>query len=140
MWDLPGPGLKPVSPGLAGGFLTTAPPGKPRVAFLKCIQCSPFFIRCQIILAQMAGQGLRQSWHLPLRLLDLFSCCPYILFSLSQTAPASSLFLLAACWVSLVLYLLLGKVPVEIPVTRAHRSSRLRDIQLCACCELDDQA
>ena len=29
MWDLPGPGLQPVSPALAGGFLTTAPPGKP---------------------------------------------------------------------------------------------------------------
>ena len=28
LWDLPGPGLKPVSPALAGGFLTTAPPGK----------------------------------------------------------------------------------------------------------------
>ena len=27
MWDLPGPGLEPVSPALAGGFLTTAPPG-----------------------------------------------------------------------------------------------------------------
>ena len=23
MWDLPGPGLEPVSPALAGGFLTT---------------------------------------------------------------------------------------------------------------------
>ena len=29
MWGLPGPGLEPVSPALAGGFLTTAPPGKP---------------------------------------------------------------------------------------------------------------
>ena len=29
MWDLPRPGLKPVSPALAGGFSTTAPPGKP---------------------------------------------------------------------------------------------------------------
>ena len=28
MWDLPGPGIEPVSPGLAGRFLTTAPPGK----------------------------------------------------------------------------------------------------------------
>ena len=28
MWGLPGPGLEPVSPALAGGFLTTAPPGK----------------------------------------------------------------------------------------------------------------
>ena len=30
MWDLPGPGLEPESPALAGGFLTTAPPGKPK--------------------------------------------------------------------------------------------------------------
>ena len=29
MWDLPGPGLEPVSPAMAGGFLSTAPPGKP---------------------------------------------------------------------------------------------------------------
>ena len=28
MWDLPRPGLEPVSPALAGGFLTTAPPGQ----------------------------------------------------------------------------------------------------------------
>ena len=30
MWDLPGPGLEPVSPALAGGFLSTAPPRKSR--------------------------------------------------------------------------------------------------------------
>ena len=29
MWDLPRPGLEPMSPSLAGGFLTTVPPGKP---------------------------------------------------------------------------------------------------------------
>ena len=29
MWDLPGPGLEPVSPALAGRLSTTAPPGKP---------------------------------------------------------------------------------------------------------------
>ena len=29
MWNLPRPGLEPVSPALAGGFLTTAPSGKP---------------------------------------------------------------------------------------------------------------
>ena len=28
MWDPPGPGLEPVPPALAGGFLMTAPPGK----------------------------------------------------------------------------------------------------------------
>ena len=28
MWDPPGQGLEPMSPALAGGFSTTAPPGK----------------------------------------------------------------------------------------------------------------
>ena len=30
MWDLPSPGLEPVSSALAGRFSTTAPPGKPQ--------------------------------------------------------------------------------------------------------------
>ena len=34
MWDLPRPGLEPVSPALAGRLPTTAPPGKPPNAFL----------------------------------------------------------------------------------------------------------
>ena len=29
MQDLPGPGIEPISPALAGGFFTTKPPGKP---------------------------------------------------------------------------------------------------------------
>ena len=29
MWDLPRPGLEPMSPALAGRLSTTAPPGKP---------------------------------------------------------------------------------------------------------------
>ena len=33
MWDLPRPGLEPVSPALAGRFSTTAPPGKPQDIF-----------------------------------------------------------------------------------------------------------
>ena len=35
MWDLPRPGLEPVSPALAGRFSTTAPPGKPLPHHLK---------------------------------------------------------------------------------------------------------
>ena len=35
MWDLPGPGLEPVFPALAGGFLTTALPGKSLDLFLN---------------------------------------------------------------------------------------------------------
>ena len=30
MWDLPQPGIKPVSPALAGRFFTTEPPGTPQ--------------------------------------------------------------------------------------------------------------
>ena len=33
MWDLPRPGLEPVSPALAGRLSTTAPPGKPCFTF-----------------------------------------------------------------------------------------------------------
>ena len=32
MWDLPRPGLEPVSPALAGRFSTTVPPGKPKLS------------------------------------------------------------------------------------------------------------
>ena len=35
MWDLPRPGLEPVSPALAGRFSTTAPPGKPNRRILN---------------------------------------------------------------------------------------------------------
>ena len=35
MWDLPRPGIEPVSPALAGRFSTTAPPGKPHIGFFK---------------------------------------------------------------------------------------------------------
>ena len=38
MWELPGPGLEPVSPALAGGFLTTVPPGSPTDYYFKYYQ------------------------------------------------------------------------------------------------------
>ena len=47
MWDLPRPGLEPVSPALAGRFSTTAPPGKPQASWagimLKCYIIQIFF-------------------------------------------------------------------------------------------------
>ena len=45
MRDLPRPGLEPVSPALAGRFLTTAPPGKSSTAVLKHVQFSFFLNR-----------------------------------------------------------------------------------------------
>ena len=38
MWDLPRPGLEPVSPALAGRFSTTAPPGKPYMTVYKALE------------------------------------------------------------------------------------------------------
>ena len=41
MWDLPRPGLEPMSPALAGRFSTTAPPGKPYpLIFCWCFHLS----------------------------------------------------------------------------------------------------
>ena len=34
MWDIPRPGIEPMSPALAGGFLTTEPPGKSSVSLV----------------------------------------------------------------------------------------------------------
>ena len=45
MWDLPRPGLEPVSPALAGRLSTTAPPGKPLVGrFLITVSISVLVI------------------------------------------------------------------------------------------------
>ena len=46
--DLPDPGIKPASPALAGGFLTTEPPGKP------CTSLSPM-VFFRILVAAAAG-------------------------------------------------------------------------------------
>ena len=42
MWDLPRTGIEPVSPALAGGFLTTAPRGKSQSYTLKSKGFLPF--------------------------------------------------------------------------------------------------
>ena len=40
LWDLPGPGLEPMSPALAGRLLTTAPPGKSLVTIINSVYCT----------------------------------------------------------------------------------------------------
>ena len=37
MWDIPGLGIEPVSPALAGEFFTTEPPGKPKIEAFNCM-------------------------------------------------------------------------------------------------------
>ena len=43
MWDLPRPGLEPVSPALAGRLSTTAPPGKPWLFLFKVLSSLDFY-------------------------------------------------------------------------------------------------
>ena len=38
MWSLPGLGIEPVSPALAGRFLSTVPPGESNLFYFWCIQ------------------------------------------------------------------------------------------------------
>ena len=37
LWNLPGPGIEPMSPALEGGFLSTVPPGKSHVGALYLV-------------------------------------------------------------------------------------------------------
>ena len=38
MWDLPGPGMEPMSPALADGYLTTVPPGKSLLIYFLSLE------------------------------------------------------------------------------------------------------
>ena len=40
MWDLPGSGIEPMSPALAGRFFTTDPPRKPSIAICHTFSCN----------------------------------------------------------------------------------------------------
>ncbi|KAJ8777326.1 hypothetical protein J1605_014709 [Eschrichtius robustus] len=82
MWDLPGPGLEPASPALAGGFLTTVPPGKPW-AFLRMTKH-----RLQTRRLSSCGsraQLLRGMWDPPRPGLE--SVSPALAGGFSTTAP-----------------------------------------------------
>ena len=57
MWDLPGPGLEPVSPAMTGGFLTTVPPGKPQVLNLKAVVVRVFDLLSFLVLWPLAQYG-----------------------------------------------------------------------------------
>ena len=56
MWDLPRPGMEPVSSALAGGFFTTEPPGSPRVV----ISFYLFLIEEQLLYSIVLVSAIRQ--------------------------------------------------------------------------------
>ena len=80
MLNLPGPGVEPVSPALAGGFLSTAPPGKSLPHHLKfsfftylviygcagSLLCAGCSLRWLLLLQSTTSRALRlQSlWHM----------------------------------------------------------------------------
>ena len=65
MWDRPGPGLEPVSPALAGVFLTTEPPGKPQHELLS----SPMFSVNVYTLAPFSlNKSLQDKWYFKMQL------------------------------------------------------------------------
>ena len=67
IWDLPRPGLKPVSPALAGGFLTTAPSWKPHMAILDPITVA----RLDLYAHAQSYQDQGQQWCFPKEILIL---------------------------------------------------------------------
>ena len=50
IWDLPGSGIEPVSPALAGRFFTTEPPGKPCLCFIL-LKKKFFFLAARVFIA-----------------------------------------------------------------------------------------
>ena len=60
-WDLPGPGLKPVSPALAGRLSTTAPPGKPLVS-LSLIKAARIY-NGEKVASSISGAGKTGQLH-----------------------------------------------------------------------------
>ena len=69
MWALPGPGLEPMSPASAGGFLTTAPPGKPLIShsyfgvstlYLFQLLC---FLSSNAVILNLGDFSPRRHWH-----------------------------------------------------------------------------
>ena len=79
MWDLPRPGLEPMSPALAGRFSTTAPPGKPYFFFFLIFFFVEDFLsstlhRFHTILFLSEGYYILKS-HWKYFLHFLFYCC-----------------------------------------------------------------
>ena len=46
MWDLPGSGIEPVSPALAGGFFTTEPTEEPNTKYSQICGATGTLVPC----------------------------------------------------------------------------------------------
>ena len=67
MWDLSGPGLEPMSPALAGGFLTTALPGKPHLFLFYSV-----LVGCMFLETCPFPLGCPTCWHIIVHIVFLW--------------------------------------------------------------------
>ena len=96
MWDLPRPGLEPVSPALAGRLSTTAPPGKPIIYTFKTVySCSSTIPWSLKLLSNRAWQQVRRRCFLAARHVQVSNChfSPFLLLndesSCASTKPTT---------------------------------------------------
>ena len=96
MWDLPGPGIEPMFPALAGRFLTTAPPGKsPRMFIYIYINICSF----------------SDSFPLLVGTIEYSSLCQFVVLTGEKlNATLLRLGKRKGCLLSLVLFLIVWKV------------------------------
>ena len=88
MWDLPRPGMELVSPALAGGFLTTAPPGKsPRWCFLRWLW-KEYYYDVAFLYASVHRYSVSQhKWSELWKILTFLHPHPHPVFSDSSLGP-----------------------------------------------------
>ena len=61
MWNVPGPEIEPMSPALAGGFLTARPPGKGKVKVLVAQLCPILFFFFKIYIIVLVLPNIKMN-------------------------------------------------------------------------------
>ena len=113
LWDLPRPGLEPVSPALAGRFSTTAPPEKPRhihslsSKFLKWANhpFSSFLILLFLVFLSLGYLAKVCQYCLSFQKINSLFCWFFLFYSLFYLLLLQSFLFLSFCqfWTQFVL-------------------------------------
>ena len=131
MWDLPRPGLEPVSPPLAGRLSTTAPPGKSQeVRFLRDYAWKTDF--------SLWGKRTRAKFfqQLPVFLCCFYCyCCCYLVYAMGCVmdcvVDCFGPFLFATSCIICLLDVAIGERWFMWPVLEAYSKGQEKWIQNC---------